>query len=92
MKLHLSEKDTLWRDIIQWFVLILASVTVICVSIILILNACGVFESTRVDFPMALLAFAVFAITSVIFAAVLISQTKLSFLSPFRKKEETAGE
>ncbi len=71
MKLHLPEKDTLWRDIIQWFVLILASVTVICVSIILILNACGVFEGTRVDFPMALLAFAVFAITSVIFAAVL---------------------
>ena len=29
---------------------------------------------------------------AVIFAAVLISQTKLSFLSPFRKKEETAGE
>ena len=43
------------------------------------------FGTERPTIPM-LIGFAV------IFAAVLISQTKLSFLSPFRKKEETAGE
>ena len=43
------------------------------------------FGTERPTIPM-LIGFAV------IFAAVLISQTKLSFLSPFRKKEETARE
>ena len=41
---------------------------------------------TFTNYKLMLIGFAV------IFAAVLISQTKLSFLSPFRKKEETAGE
>lgn len=64
------EKHELGSDIFRWFIVILASVTVICVAIILILNACGVFDGMRVDFPVSLLAFAVFLITSIIYAIV----------------------